>query len=125
GLFLLKLGSSFQTVVARWLELDIFAHDFLKRGAFTDRLNIALRNSASCHVLNITVSHQIEPKADHLRRPNFVAMALGCYNGAHGTRIQGFLIRTIRPRQKVTARHYRWRRGGFSRRILWHRSQLR
>ena len=53
GLLILERAQTLQRVITSGFELNVFAHDFINRRAFTDSLDIAVRNSASCHAYRL------------------------------------------------------------------------
>src|SRR5699024_11117840 len=111
-----------QTVIASRLELDVLSYYFLNWSAFTDSLDVALRNSASCHRFNITVQHQIAVFLRQLSPPYFILNGYNCNNGAHGPTLLGFHVRKFSSPQEVFACRCWWDASRTRRRVFRYRS---
>ena len=130
SLLILEGAQALQRVIASGFELNVLAHDFINRRAFTDSLDIAVRNSASCHAyrlprppeLQVPTAGWISGAKSHIPRqpavgigkspgPDFWFRPYTCNDGGHVP---------ILPLQKIAAGHHRWRGSSPRRGLLRH-----
>ena len=131
GLLILEGAQPLQRVVASGLELDVFAHDLINRRAFADSLDVAVRNSASCHAYRLPRPRKVQvPTAGWARAASPTSwknpyVGIGkervldfffgprtCNDGGHGP---------ILPLQKIAAGSHRWCGSRPRRGLLRHR----